>query len=426
MVKANRFGNISAVTVIAIMIMIVFVGIFSVIWLNTQAEMVYAASEHIHRGITFEAWDESDSLPSTAGDYYLTQNVNLSEPWNTPTGITNLCLNGFGIIQTGYSNVINVGSGATFNLYECTTTEHFFDLDDTYKYAININDTFGEERIGFTGGYITGGNQSEGSGICVDNGTFNMYGGNIIGNHGDIWGNGGGVLIGSSSDEYENAIGSFTQYGGSISYNYNNAGAGVYVFYKNTFTLNGGIIHHNYGGWSSGIFTHGNLNIIDGAVSDNTLEGDGTAGICIFGHDGANENTVNISGGSIINNTAPGGVGGISGPVSLSGSPVISNNIANNIPSNLYVSNNGTIDIVGELSISQKIGVTLSSSTGVFTSGWTTYMGDANPTNYFVNDVGKDVYLYNGEAYCGMPSHEHDDMIFTSWAFKKICYIIIY
>ncbi len=400
MKKANRLSIfiVGAVVIMAIMIALVGTCIFR--W---ETEAVYAEPGHTHDDITFVAWESNNALPNSAGNYYLTQDVTISSAWSAPSGTTNLCLNGFGIKQTGYDCVINVGSGITLNIYDCSDKVHYFDIDSVDQYAININEIEGSGRQSFTGGYIAGGNQHEGAGIHVLNGTVNMYGGNIIGNRGDNEGNGGGVLIGEEWDEYQYANGSFNLYGGSISYNYNNAGAGVYVFYKSTFTLNGGSVDHNHGGWAGGIFAHGNVNISSGTVANNTVNG-GTAGICAFGHDEDNTNYVIISGGSIINNTSPtAGVGGIEAPVRLSGNPIISNNTANGNPSNLKVGDTA-IGIVGSLANTQNIGITLASSTGVFTSGWNTYMPTIDPANYFVSDGEHEIVAIGGEVYV----HDHD------------------
>lgn len=57
-------------------------------------------------------WTTTDSLPGTAGSYYLTQSV--SENWAVPAGEVTLCLNG----QT-ISGSITVGSGASLTLTDC-------------------------------------------------------------------------------------------------------------------------------------------------------------------------------------------------------------------------------------------------------------------------------------------------------------------
>ena len=67
---------------------------------------------HTHN--TGTAWTAADSLPTSAGNYYLTQSV--SGSWTVPTGEVNLCLNG----QT-INGKITVGSGATLTLTDCSS-----------------------------------------------------------------------------------------------------------------------------------------------------------------------------------------------------------------------------------------------------------------------------------------------------------------
>ncbi|MBE5851315.1 MAG: hypothetical protein E7298_14550, partial [Lachnospiraceae bacterium] len=76
---------------------------------------------HTHNDITFTEWTSNNSLPTTAGSYYLTSDVTLSGTWTVPSGNTNLCLNGktvAGIFSDGSEAVIKVGNSSTLNLYD--------------------------------------------------------------------------------------------------------------------------------------------------------------------------------------------------------------------------------------------------------------------------------------------------------------------
>lgn len=145
----------------------------------------------------------SNSLPATAGNYYLTKDVVISETWEPADG-TVLCLNGKTITGAKDKNVIKM-SGA-FTLTDCAEVC----------------------------GSITGGS----CGVHVDaKKTFNMY-------NGLIKGNGRGVF---------NA-GFFNMYGGSIIKNISTSsednkptnpwrisnGAGVYIF-SGMFTISGNV-----------------------------------------------------------------------------------------------------------------------------------------------------------------------------------------
>lgn len=133
---------------------------------------------HIHDGIAFKAWNETTSLPTTAGSYYLTQNVTLSNTWNV-SGVVNLCLNGKMIKGNGTSRDITVPSDATLNLYDCDeyTTQHdgYVDSDSLWHYGSGT----GTLKTIY-GGIVTGGIADKGGGVYVG-GVFNMYGGTIAG-----------------------------------------------------------------------------------------------------------------------------------------------------------------------------------------------------------------------------------------------------
>ncbi|UQT48691.1 hypothetical protein M5E87_00545 [Flavonifractor plautii] len=128
--------------------------------------------EHDTAGTEWTEWTPADSLPDSAGSYYLTQSV--SGSWTVPTGEVNLCLNG----QT-ISGSITVGSGAKLTLTDCTGT-----------------------------GKLQG--SGSGSGVSINGGTFNLYGGTITGFV-------NGVEIGSHNDIKTGS--SFTMYGGAITSN---------------------------------------------------------------------------------------------------------------------------------------------------------------------------------------------------------------
>ena len=164
-------------------------------------------------------WEETDSLPNTAGSYYLTKNVTLKKEWEVPADIT-LCLNGKSITLDAAGAVIYKQSyDLTLTLYDC-------------KGSGTI--THGTDSTGTT---------YNGRGVVVGGGTFNMYGGNITGNVGTGSGNGGGVLV---------SYGKFNMYDGEITNNScGSSGGGVYVD-RGTFNMSGGEISSNTSGESGG------------------------------------------------------------------------------------------------------------------------------------------------------------------------------
>ena len=246
----------------------------------SQALQVKAAGEHKHcvcgathkdvgdhtseTEITFEAWTKTNSLPDTAGNYYLENDVVLNVPtdaeemyrgWQVPDGVV-LCLNGHSITATGrnLSNDIFVTSNTTFTMTDCQNTGRV-------THAKNA------DGITYTG-----------SAINVSGGTFNMYGGSITGN--DATSNnpsdgrncGGGVYLGA---------GNFKMYGGKITNNHSaSEGGGVYIstqwdcdFYMYGGNITGNITEEEGGGVYavSDMTVSGNVNITGNKRADNSV-----------------------------------------------------------------------------------------------------------------------------------------------------------
>ncbi len=309
-------------------------------WFNSQTALLADAQsgEHIHcvcgkdSGTTVNghthnnstAWTAADSLPGTAGSYYLTQSV--SSDWTVPTGEVNLCLNG----QT-ISGKITVGSGATLTLTDCTGT-----------------------------GKLQG--SRSGSGVSINGGTFNLYGGTItgfvngveIGSHNDIktgssftmYGGtitsneagssaGGGVFLISTTNSNVTAP-SFTMHGGTISNNTAGAsdggGGGVYVGEKCSFTMDGGTITGNTAtdGNGGGIYIHfnaGNVSISNATITGNKASATGNTS---YGHGGGiySERGVTVENVTITGNNSTFEGGGIygKGTITLTDATVTDNN----------------------------------------------------------------------------------------------------
>ncbi len=345
------------------------------------------ASPHTHTieeaTVTFTAWDNADSLPTTAGNWYLENDVAISSTWTVPTGETNLCLNGHGIMYTGggEASVITVGGGATLNLFDCdTTTKHYITLTNGRGTA--VSDTTSEGAIEVTGGYITGGNKQSfddgkcGGGVSVNGGAFTMSGGTIVGNVGYY---GGGVCINGNSDHR----GAFTMSGGSITGNKAGGGGGVYVFDGNTFTMS------------------------DGSISKNVSSSDG-GGV-------RNSGTFTMSGGSITGNTtnyissvgANKGLGGggvhSTGTFTLSGAVTITGNKWKDAGSNVCLSTGYKIIIAGALTNATPIGVMMYNP-GVFTSGSTDSLKASDFKEKFASeDSAYSVVADGNELKLGQP-----------------------
>ncbi len=247
----------------------------------SQALQVKAADEHKHcvcgathkdvgdhtseTEITFTAWKKTDSLPDTAGNYYLENDVVISAPtkdedsryvgWQVPDDVV-LCLNGHSITMTGREqcNAIFISWDKKFTLTDCKNTGKVThaDKEDGKKYT--------------------------GSAIGVNGGTFNMYGGSITGNDAtsdnplDGRNCGGGVYLGA---------GNFKMYGGSITNNHSaSEGGGVYIstqwdcdFYMYGGNITGNITEKEGGGVYavSDMTVSGNVNITGNKRADNSV-----------------------------------------------------------------------------------------------------------------------------------------------------------
>lgn len=73
---------------------------------------------------TFTPWNRTDSLPTEAGNYYLVNDVELTETWNVPTGWTYLCLSGKSITMKGNGAVISVSTKGKLHLTDCKEADN--------------------------------------------------------------------------------------------------------------------------------------------------------------------------------------------------------------------------------------------------------------------------------------------------------------
>ena len=256
---------------------------------------------HTHNNST--AWTAADSLPGTAGSYYLTQSV--SGSWTVPMGEVNLCLNG----QT-ISGSITVGSSASLTLTDCSS-------DNSGKIQGGVTVNGGKFEL--YSGTITGGLQVGIKGGSYQTGSsFTMYGGAITGNRTDS-GAGGGVFLVGTTNHIDPP--SFTMHGGTISNNTAGAsdggGGGVYVGEKCSFTMDGGTITGNTAtnGNGGGIYIHfnaGNVSISNATITDNKASATGNTS---YGHGGGiySERGVTVKGVTITGNNSTFEGGGIYG-----------------------------------------------------------------------------------------------------------------
>lgn len=267
-----------------------------------------------HTHSTNTEWKATDSLPGTAGSYYLTQSV--TADWTVPTGEVNLCLNG----QT-INGKITVGGGATLTLTDCSG-------NGKVQGEVTVNGG----KFELYSGTITGGVQVGMKGGSYNTGSaFTMYGGTISGHNAS---SGGGVFLVGTTNQTDPP--SFTMHGGTISNNTAGAsdggGGGVYVGEKCSFTMDGGTITGNTAtaGNGGGIYIHlnaGNVSISNATITGNKASATGNIS---YGHGGGiySERGVTVKNVTITGNNSTYEGGGIygKGAITLTDATVTDNN----------------------------------------------------------------------------------------------------
>ena len=190
-------------------------------------------TEESATGIAIEL---TEKTTLTAGEYYLCNNVNLTQTLVIRGNVT-LDLNGFVLKITGSGSVIKVESGTLTLVDSHPAAIHKFDATNDLW---SLQEAGGGETV--RGGIITGGNAgyNDGGGVYVCPGAeLVMQGGSIVGCGAK---QGGGVYV---ADDYNTkTLGRFTMEGGSIigcvatSDTYSGGG----VSNHGAFTMTGGTI----------------------------------------------------------------------------------------------------------------------------------------------------------------------------------------
>lgn len=359
-------------------------------------------------------WEETDSLPNTAGSYYLTKDVTLTAGWEPKSGIV-LCLNGKSITLNAEGDVINMlANGTIFTLYDCqksgTITHGKDSTDTTYNgCGVVVGGTFNMYGGNITGNVRTG--SGNGGGVLVSYGIFNMYDGKITNN--SCGSSGGGVYVDR---------GTFNMSGGEISSNTSGeSGGGIELYNKSDFTMTGGSISQNkaendccYGGGID-VSYGSTFTMNGGTITDNmSYTGGGVYVGTAVGNYG--NNTFHMNGGAITDNTAtttgyqPGG--GVYVPAdgifTMSGAVKITDNKNNGVQNNIYLFDN-TITITGALGEDASIGVTTPSVANVGSpvtiakggDGYTLTDDDAarftSDAGYYPELDGTEVKLYKNQ-----------------------------
>lgn len=183
-------------------------------------------------------------------------------------------------------------------------------------------------------------------------------------------------ITGGSSSQFGGAIvvdkdGTLNVYGGEISGNHVTSGSGGAIYIKN-----GGVV-----------------NLYDGTIKDNHVySGNGGA---IYVEAGG---TLNLYGGTITGNTASMLGGGIyvekGGTLNIQGAPIVTDNTADGKASNIYLAGGQVLKIAGEMESGAKLGISVEavSYPALFASS------TKNLSAYFASDNPDAVVLYLNKA----------------------------
>ena len=387
--------------------------------------------------VTFKAWQATSALPTVEGNYYLMNDVTLSESWRFDNGVV-LCLNGHTITVEAKDSGITVGNGKTFTLCDCMGSgkiTHGTDSkgDEYDGRGVDVS----KGTFNMYGGSITGNRELKGAGVDMYCGTFNMYGGNITGNeaknlttNSDNVGIGGGVYMEQNS--------TFNMYDGTISNNTGEYGGGVNINSKSVFNMSGGTIENNKatgnnrafgggGGVNIAGSTDDTFNMSGGTIKGNTTNTYG-GGVYVSWN-------FNMTGGEITGNRATKYGGGVyvksaygnMGHFTVSGSAKVSGNNT----SNVYLPDGATMAIgQGGFDNTASIGVTTEKSPaqgsyvaiatgadGDYKNG--TFINDQNTGDCEFRQVGDQILLVNGTLHqhpiCGKNCDHGDAHTDEAW-----------
>lgn len=388
--------------------------------------------------VTFKAWKATSALPTVEGNYYLMNDVTLSESWRFDNGVV-LCLNGHTITVEAKDSGITVGNGKTFTLCDCMGSGKITHGTDSKgdKYdgrGVDVS----KGTFNMYGGSITDNRELKGAGVDMYCGTFNMYGGNITGNeaknlttNSDKVGIGGGVYMEQNS--------TFNMYDGTISNNTGEYGGGVNINSKSVFNMSGGTIENNKATGNNKAFGGGGGVNIAGSTDDTfnmsggTIKGNMTntygGGVYVSWN-------FNMTGGEITGNRATKYGGGVyvksaygnMGHFTVSGSAKVSGNNT----SNVYLPDGATMAIgQGGFDNTASIGVTTEKSpaqgsyvaiaTGAANGGYRdgTFINDQITGDCKFQQVGDQILLVNGTLHqhpiCGKTCDHGDAHTDEAW-----------
>jgi len=260
------------------------------------------------------------SLPTTAGAYYLTDDITFSDTFYPKHG-TYICLNGHALIYTGTGNAIVVNNGVRFSITDCERNKaHYFQYHKN-NYWILANETDNcisvdtlkslpneNQIISVSGGILTNTNESNNNAFLYINTNTNvfLYGGSFVGNHSNSKGGavssagnltidganfyGNFVSNDSTKSGYGGAVyatytGSLNFKSGNFKFNYANHDGGA-ICVACPFTMSGGTISYNQAKEAGGVFAvvesqKSSATFIGGEITYNRCENNCGGGVYV-------------------------------------------------------------------------------------------------------------------------------------------------
>ena len=312
-----------------------------------------------------QTWTGIDSLDkiSSAGYYYLTDNVDLTDTWTPQDGVV-LCLNGKAItMKADNKDVIGVNGNNHFTLCDCKDTgivTHGTKPEGTTKYSGGVEVT---GIFTMYGGTICNNNSVYGGGVYIfSTGSLEMFGGKISENEasygGGVCGDGqkvtmkGGIISNNTSRENGGGVylarGTFEMSGGTITKNTSKmlGGGGVYKA-AGTFNMSGGaaIIDNTSTSSGGGVYNAtGTFNMSGGEIKENKSD---TKGGGVYNESNSSAKIIMSGQAEISNNQAASAGGGVfasqDNAITLSDAVKITENKVGNTANNLYLSSNTTL-----------------------------------------------------------------------------------
>ena len=312
-----------------------------------------------HSDVTWIGVSDLSSI-TTAGNYYLTDDVTLTEKWEPVNGVI-LCLNGNNITQTDDSDSPVIEVDDTFTLTDCSDTPGKI-THAAGASGLGIN-CYGEVIL--YGGDVTGNTDG---GVAAA-GKITLDGGCICENDGS-----GGIIITSNNDDH--VPGLLTIKSGTIENNQSSfMGGGVFAYassasYPVKVIMEGGRIQNNAaveGG--GGVFVSGaTLTMKGGSITGNSVTGTDAAGGGVLLSYGLDQNdnvlypAINVSGGTI------------------------SGNVKGSAANNLYLTSGQTVNMMGQPASTDKIGVTTETAPTADSAVPVTGTNSSDFRSYFTSD----------------------------------------